>query len=339
MSKKIGILSAVGLGDIISIGPLTKKLKELYPNSSITVYTQKPGFGMSITSKYIDDFHVYNNLGTLFNLLKIKHDILIGWGVHAEIKGFWKKLKYFLFFNLINASKKITYKAEIPHEDKTNTVVLKTDLLKQIGIEVKQEDYELFYPFDIDEAENQIREILKKENSNENTSRVIIHMGSQPGWETKFWPIDHWKETIDNMTKNNQSEIILIGSEYDSELAQQLLEKVVNSSQIINLVNKLDITQTAALIKTANLMISTNSGPMWLGALAKIPQIVLSGPSKKSWSPYNQNAIVIQNIQERVFCNPPCNLPKCHYNDKECMTTISPKQVSNAIDQLIKKGI
>lgn len=41
--KKISILTAVGIGDVISMTPVLNKLSAVYPNSNITILTYEGG--------------------------------------------------------------------------------------------------------------------------------------------------------------------------------------------------------------------------------------------------------------------------------------------------------
>ena len=327
--KKITILSSLGIGDIITLTPLLKKLKGIYPKSKIIIYSLRRGFLEKEKINFVDNIKIIKNLKDFFFFFKKRKDILIGLGYYLNISGRIKTIIYKLIFLFCNSKEKIYYNNldEKGLKDK-NMVEIKLEILKKLKINLKKEDYNLFIPFDFKKEKRKIKKILKKIKLKNRL--VLFHIGSKKGYTNRFWAIEKWIKVIEYLNKNNR--IVFVGRKEDKKEIQKIIEKG-GFERIIDFSEKLSIKETTALIDKADLFISTNSGPMWIAAALKKPQIVLCGPSKFSWEPYNKYAKVIRKIVNRKDCNPPCDLKHCKYKDNLCMKKIGVEEVIKEINK------
>jgi len=283
---------------------------------------------------YIDEVIVLNRPLALFKISK-KSDLLIFLGYYFKNSGLLKVLLYYFLFFFLRSTKKVKHnELESPEFKNLNMVKIKLDTLKKLGINLFNEDYELFLPFSFEKETKEIEELLKKSNITQKDFLVIIHLGVKEKYFTRFWPFERWIETINYLEQDYNAQIIFIGGKNDIEETEKVIKGLKFPS--LNFIGKLSIKQTAALIERCDLFISTNSGPMWLAAALRKPQVVLCGPSKFAWDPYNKNAVVVRKIIDRKYCNPPCDAKKCEYGDNLCTKAIKVEDVIRAIEQQMR---
>jgi len=334
---KIGILSSVGIGDVITMGPLLKRLKEIYPQSKIVVYSFRGGCLENNKISYIDEIRRINSLSKFFEYLNEKHTLFINLGYYKNLSGYFGILAYNLINFFSKADKKISYGNLDSFEFRNkNMVEIKLDILKRLGIKLKKSDYNSFLPFYFKKARKKIKEILKENGISKKNLLAVFHIGVKRNYFTRFWPAERWAEVIKSLAEEHGAKICFIGGEEDAEKTNEIIKRL--DFPALNFTNKLSLKETAALIEQSGLFISTNSGPMWIAAALHKPQIALCGPSKFSWGPYNENAISIRKKIDRKYCNPPCDAKTCRYNDYLCMNKITAKDVKNAIEKIIENA-
>ncbi len=333
--KKIAIISPVAIGDIISISPLLRKLKKVYPDSRISIYSYDGGFLESVKIDFVDEIINYGKITGILLLFKQKLDILIGWGGLTRPLGHLRSFMYSALITFLRAKKKIFYnKSEFSKLRHINVCRIKLDILRKLDISINEADYEPFIPFSFIEEIQEIKIFLKKNILNRNAALIIFHIGAKKGIRTRIWAKEKWAELIRILVRKYKSNILFIGSRVDVDKTEEVIKLL--EFPVINAVNKFSIHQTTALINEADLFISTNSGPMWIANALKRPQVVLCGPSKDCWYPYTSNrkvAIVRKKI-DRPYCNPPCDDKQCKYNDNLCMENITVSDVVKAIEGL-----
>lgn len=314
--KKIVTTTSLGIGDVITVEPLLKKIKSVYPDRKILIYSFRGGYLENYKISNVDEIIRLRGLKNILRFFREKSDIFIGLGYYSEISGYFKIFLYYLMIFLSSSRKKIFYgdieSSEIKNK---NMVQIKLDIMKKLNVEIKNSDYDLFLPFSFAKEKKKINELLIVNKTGESDLLTTIHAGAKGGDFTRFWPSERWIDVINYLIKKHQAKICFIGGKDDIEITSEIVKKI--RFPILNFVGKLSLQETAALISKCKLFISTNSGPMWLAAALHKPQIALCGPSKTAWMPYNKHAIVVRKTTK-------------------CMKDITVKDVTDAIERQLK---
>jgi ADP-heptose:LPS heptosyltransferase len=329
---RIAILSASGLGDIISAGPMLNKLKALYPHSTITLYTQRQGPLASIQLYGINQIVVYRPSNVWRILLGERYDLLCAWGVQAKIFELRNRFFYRLLIRIFPAKQKLVYdRSDLSTLKGKSIVAIKLDLLQKLACQIASSDYKLLLPFPVETGRQKSLSLVS--GLTRGLRRlVILHVGAKGGHTSRFWPVEHWVETGRFLLDTYDVAIAFIGTSDEAQETQSVIDRL--DKPVFNLVDQLSVIEMAALIEAASLVISTNSGPMWVAAALHKPQIALCGPSRHEWDPLNDRAVVIRRRINRVHCDPPCDRQRCRYGDIRCMIEISADQVVEAIRDL-----
>ncbi|MEI8377158.1 MAG: glycosyltransferase family 9 protein [bacterium] len=197
-------------------------------------------------------------------------------------------------------------------KDKTPQIEVYLDYLRQLGLKIFDRHLEVKVDFeDINVAKKLIKKTKKR--------KIFLHLGASI--YSKKWPLEYWQEIVEYLKKD---ELYIIGSDNPSEV---LLEK-----NVTNLCSKTSLKQTIALLYNADVLITTDSAPAHLAAVAKVPNIiVLYGPTNyHQWRPYAPNSNVIQ-LHANMDCNP-CNLRVC--KSLKCLKELKPQMVIDVIDKI-----
>ena len=331
--KEISILSSLGIGDVITLHPLLKKLKNLYPESKIKIYSSRGGFLENCKIKEVDETIRLRSIKGLARFILEKPDLMINLGYYSNICG---KKGVFLY-NLLNFISRAKLKAihyELDSEDLNglNMAELKLDVLKKIGINSEKGDYQLESFIDFNKSEPRIKEILSEKGIKKGDFVVVCHAGAKGGCKSRLWAADKWAIALQFLKERYNAKILLIGNTDDFEISKEI---VSNVKGVASLVGKLSFEETGALINKCSLFLSTNSGPMWVAAMLHKPQIALCGPSKFAWEPYNEKAKVVRGLLFGKDC--PCDNNRCELCNLS-MKSIKAADVKDAVREVLKNG-
>lgn len=181
------------------------------------------------------------------------------------------------------------------------------------------------------EAHSRYREILEKFSLKNNL--IFIAPGSV--WNTKRWTLDGYKNVTKELVKNNT--VVLLGSPSEKNLCDEIEE---NIPTVKNLCGQTSLFEMSVLLTKGKFLICNDSGPMHVGSVAEIPTVSIFGPTvlEIGYQPWQDLAIVVEN--KNLKCRP-CGLHghnKCPIGTHECMTSIQPKRVLDALDDFKKNS-
>lgn len=91
---------------------------------------------------------------------------------------------------------------------------------------------------------------------------LVVHPGAQ--WQTKRWPPQHFAELARRASDTLGAGIVLAGGRGDIELCQQIAKRL--ESPVVNLADRTNLLQLAALCQAADVFLSGDTGPMHLAA-------------------------------------------------------------------------
>ncbi|MCK4821507.1 glycosyltransferase family 9 protein, partial [bacterium] len=179
----------------------------------------------------------------------------------------------------------------------------------------------------LSEGDRLFAETFIRENSLESKILVCIHPGSAQS--CYLWPIERYRQVCMNLT-NNERKVILVGSSVDCTFGEMICK---DNPNVLNLIGKTSISQTAALIERCSVFIGNDSGPFHISIAVKTPAIGLIGGGYPRFHLYSRDDI--QVIKKEVSCAP-CRNWNCE--DKHCMTRIEVEEVLEAAEAMLNKS-
>lgn len=165
---------------------------------------------------------------------------------------------------------------------------------------------------------------------------IVINAGGMfSKRQGRTYPVEKWVELTKQLEEKYNSSIILNGAKEDSDFLSPL-SKIKNS---LNLMGKLSLVESCAVISQADLMISGDSGPLHIASALGVKSIGLYGSM-----PVNRTGCYCngENIVSPKNCVP-CNRRKCKYlkgTNKiytPCMEEISIEKILEKAEMLLNK--
>ncbi len=110
--------------------------------------------------------------------------------------------------------------------------------------------------------------------------RSIVALHPYSVHEAKQWPWQKWADLAKKLRQKGKA-IIIIGQE---DISPEDAEKSSDTSFAdLDLTNRTNVAQTAAVLEQADILVSGDSGPMHLGTAVDTPVVGLFGPTCRQW--------------------------------------------------------
>jgi len=157
--------------------------------------------------------------------------------------------------------------------------------------------------------------------------KIAININSEA--QSRRMSIPKWANIIEKILKETDSYIILTGSKKDINRVNWLIETLKNKDRIINLAGKTNLIELAQVLKSCNLMLSSDSGPAHLSNALKTKTIVLFGAGdEKNTSPYNKEFLRV--IRLNLDCSP-CLKNNCKFKVPICLENLDEDIILKAV--------
>ena len=158
----------------------------------------------------------------------------------------------------------------------------------------------------------------------------------QPGarWPNKRWPAEHFGELVRQLRRTHPDRrFVILGSKDDQSLAQAICS--VDQQRCLDLTGKSSLLETVEWIRSCELMVTNDTGPMHIGVALGRPLIALHGPTDPlRTGPYHRRQDALQLDLPCV----PCLKSRCNYvREMECLRAISPEMVLAAVEDRLPK--
>lgn len=158
--------------------------------------------------------------------------------------------------------------------------------------------------------------------------RPLVAVNPVAKWATKLWSNQKFAQMADSLKAQFGVQIVFTGSLNDRLVIDDIISQMKNRA--VNLAGETTLKMLAALYAEADMLVSTDTGPMHLAAAAGTPVVALIGPTAP-WrtGPYGSGH---QIVRAELECAP-CYKRRCESMD--CMQQISVAQVLEAVKKII----
>jgi ADP-heptose:LPS heptosyltransferase len=174
-----------------------------------------------------------------------------------------------------------------------------------------------------------VDEFLNSQWLSGNQKIIGINISASKRWLTKIWPLSFMVRLCEDLNRRD-IRVVLTGTNNDLSRAEALKNKIPNI-KLINACGKLTINQLACLIKRCSVYISGDSAPLHVAASVDTPFVALFGPTDPRRHLPPAKKFVVLN--KELLCGP-CYKSKC--KNLKCMNSITPDEVLQAVDKLLK---
>jgi ADP-heptose:LPS heptosyltransferase len=188
---------------------------------------------------------------------------------------------------------------------------------------------ELEFPlFDEDRAE---AAALLNRLSGSSRPWIGIHPGARP--PSRRWPAAYFARAADEFVRRFGARIILTGGPGEEETVRAVIERM--ETRPVSVAGETSLGGLAALISELDLFISNDTGPAHVAEAVATPSVTIFGSADhRRWAPLNQERHRI--VRHPVACNP-CSHWECPI-DHRCLRRLEPGLVVDAAADLLRAG-
>ncbi len=178
-------------------------------------------------------------------------------------------------------------------------------------------------------SEEQRQRVLDKLGLTITQPVAIFCPGAEYG-PAKRWPIPYFAELAQRL-RDQGFTVWLVGSSKDKEIGETII--ALGNESCRNLCGTTDLSEAIALLSTASLVVSNDSGLMHLAAALDRPMLALYGSSSPQFTPPLSDQALVLKLD--LPCSP-CFKRVCPLGHFNCMMQLTPDQVMQHIP--IKSG-
>jgi heptosyltransferase I len=159
----------------------------------------------------------------------------------------------------------------------------------------------------------------------------IICINPQATWQTKLWHNQKFADLADRLTHRYKAQIVFTGGRDDHDEVAAILSMM--NEKATNLAGLTSLKTLTALFQRAFLLVTTDTGPMHLGAAVGMKVLAIFGATAP-WrtGPYGSNSMV---VRAGIDCSP-CFKRHCP-RSMACMEQISVERVMEGIATLVEE--
>ncbi len=300
MNRRLLAINFGGIGDEILFLPVLASIKENYPDTHITLLLEPRSKSVKDLSNLIDEIQLFD----IKKQILMPHDyrellqILRNGDYQTVISsGSSPLVACLLFASHINerigydsgplSRYLLTKPVKLNRHQYASTMY--HDLVQGIGLRHKQVIPQVQVP-----AENleHMKGWLNNQNpGKEKNRKVVIH----PGTSTlalkkgiiKTWPAENWASLINQLIKNQDTQIILAGGPDDEQTIVQIMQVLEKNNYFKQNRDSFvpaygatkSLADLAALISMSDLLICVDSAPMHIAVALKKQILALFGPT------------------------------------------------------------
>ena len=171
------------------------------------------------------------------------------------------------------------------------------------------------------------RENLPSSSSDLRSNYVCLNTGGAFG-AAKNWPREYFADLARRIATEFHKVVLVVCGPSEREDARWIASAATHPSVFSLADVPLSIGLTKAAIRSADLLVTTDSGPRHFAAAFKTPVITLFGPTHIAWSETQFDRS--EHLQLKLDCGP-CQQRECPLKHHRCMRELSVEQVFSAV--------
>lgn len=332
--RKILIVKPSSLGDVVHSLPFLSAMKRCYPQAEIHWVVAKGLEGLLEGHPMIDRLIIINKdlwkhltqagntlkeIRELFRQLRHeKYDMvvdlqgllrsgLITWATHAPLR---------IGFSEAREGSRFFYTNKVRGGRGIHAVDRYMKVAAELGCDV----LDIVFPFPPSDSTGKEAEKLAGPGS-----YAVLVPGAR--WKTKIWPAESFGKVASMLPLRS----VVVGGSADKVIADKVL--LNSDGKARSLAGQTGLRELIAIMRTAEVVITNDSGPMHIAAALNIPVIAIFGPtSPGKTGPYGAGHVVLQSQAACV----PCFKRKCKESIR-CMEEITADAVCKAVLEVLRR--
>jgi len=336
--KNILIIRMSAIGDVVFASPLIKALRQRYPDANISWLVEPAAASLLKNNSDLDEVIIWPKSD--WKALWKQRKFITLLGELGRLRKHLKDKQFDMAIDLQGLMKSGVWaylsgaKERVGLGSKEGSARLMTDVVTRHGDDprIGSEYYHLALAMGLDASRFEMDIALSDEDQaygaelrQSGEYAVICPFTTRP---QKHWIESRWPELAEQIMQQTGMPVVMLGGPADVEAAVRIYEA---NNQIISLVGKSSLTQTASAIKHSSLLIGVDTGLTHMGIAFNVPSLALFG----STCPYSvttrENARVLYHKME---CSPCRRSPSCD-GDFTCMKKLTIEEIMQNVGEVM----
>ena len=357
----IFIINPFGIGDVLFSTPLIRALRRAFPESRIGYLCNRRTERILRNNPHLDAMVVYE-----------KDEFVLQWNASRRggFKLFWQLLRqikrlrpdlvidlslgerYSMILMLLGIPRRVgfnyrgrgrflTESLTIDGYHGRHVVSYYQRLLRFLGIALPEESLELHVP---DEDRAWADRWLNEQGLMGHYPLVGIIPAGGVSWggaaSFRRWSAEGFAKVGDALAEHHGAKIVLFGEKADADSCR-MVSKLMHHPTV-DASGQTNLGQFISLLSRLHIVICNDGGPLHLAVSQGIKTVSMFGPvDPRVYGPYpfneNQHRVVFRNDLPCRPCYHRFRLPPCPY-ERACLTSISPEDVLDACEELLKRA-
>jgi lipopolysaccharide heptosyltransferase II len=335
------------LGDVLMTTPAIRALRSSRPGRQITLLTSPAGAEGAKLTPEIDEILVYSapwmkatarregsdeDFSMIERLRRSQFDAAVIFTVFSQ-----NPLPAAMMCYMAGIPLRLAHCHENPYQLLTDWVAdhepaklvrhevkRQLDLVAHVGCVTNELRMSLSVPKD---AREEVQRLLNEIGIDHNRVWMVVHAGASA--PSRRYPPEMFAESIKLLQREIDCQAIFTGIAEEKELIEQI--RSATGSRTFSLCGRLEVSEMAALIEAAPLLISNNTGPVHIAAAVGTPVVDLYALTNPQHTPW---AVEHRLLSHDVSCKY-CYKSVCPAGHHDCLRLIAPAEVVAAAKDLL----
>lgn len=321
-SPRILFLRPGGIGDAVLLVPVIGTVKGRFPGSRITVIAERRNVSVfrMLCGFMIDEVLCYDDFCNFIKIVVRSFDVVIDteqWHVLSGLLGMLLARRKGIRIGFATDGRGSLFSHPVFYDDLGFEGDNFFRLLEPLGIEIKPiRPYSGFYPI-----RGRVRHSGRK--------KVVLFPGASI--RERRWPPWRFHEVAKWLISKGV-DVTVVGGREDVEASEIIGAGLPG---VKNFTGKTSLEDTARILASSDLLISSDSGIMHLAVAVGTPVVALFGPGIESkWAPRDNVSVI---INKRLSCSPCTRYGYTNVccRDARCIKEISVDEVLTSVEQLL----
>lgn len=166
-------------------------------------------------------------------------------------------------------------------------------------------------------------------------AQTAQHVVLQPGarWQNKRWPTEHFASLVRILARQfDRASFVILGGRKEQDLGSAIA--AAQPDRCLDLTGRVSLPAMVEWVRSADVLVSNDTGPMHVAAALRKPIVALFGPTEpRRTGPYGGTGHVLQ--LDSLPCVP-CLKRTCHFQrPMACMRELLPERVAAEVTGLL----
>jgi ADP-heptose:LPS heptosyltransferase len=277
-----------GLGNVVLLLPVLRRLRERYPAARIVFVTLArnrelieacPTVDRRI---YVDDRGPLRLLGSYLAAagaaFRERPDLTIDFEQFARASAILAVLarsKQIVGLDTPGQGRSVLYHKRVRYDDRQHMGQTYLDLARSAGV---AESVYRPEPFEVGAAARAEASALLSAEGRP-APLVVLHPGSGDNFQGRRWPAQCFASLADRLVRECGARIVLTGSPGEAGLVREVLSRMEEPGRAVDASGRLSVLGLAALVERADALVTNDTAPVHLGSALGTAVFALYGPN------------------------------------------------------------